>query len=71
MARARYWDRLAEHTGAITIHFHDLPRVRELPLPDGSHLDLRDAPTFTAALLDELARRGVLPQKREGRDREP
>ena len=29
--------------------------------PDSSHLDQRDAPRFTGAVLDELTKRGVLP----------
>ncbi|QDT17659.1 hypothetical protein [Alienimonas californiensis] len=58
--RPRYWDRLEARVGAPTVHFRDLPAAAALECPDGSHLDERDRPVFTAALLDELGRRGVL-----------
>lgn len=57
--RTLCWDRLAEALGAPTVHFRDLPTA-DLVCPDGSHLDRRDRPAFTAALLDALAERGVL-----------
>jgi hypothetical protein len=41
------------------LHFRDVPAMVRLPLPDTSHLDRRDAPAFTRALLDELGRRGL------------
>jgi len=59
--RAEFWDRIAMLTGATTIHFRDLPGIDAWPLPDGSHLDQRDAPAFTRTLLTEIERRGVLP----------
>lgn len=48
--RDAYWDALAEHTTARTIHFADHPELMAFDLPDGVHLDYRDAPSFTAAL---------------------
>ncbi|MEM9701398.1 MAG: hypothetical protein AAF907_02990 [Planctomycetota bacterium] len=58
--RDLHWDRFADLTGAVTIHFQDVPGLSGFECPDDSHLDRRDAPLFTAALLDELELRGVL-----------
>ena len=60
LPKDRYWDRFTAVTRAATIHFHDVPSLRGFDCPDLSHLDGRDAPQFTAALCDELIRRGVL-----------
>ena len=60
--RARFWDELAGVAGAPTIHFRDLP-TRYLDCPDTSHFDQRDAPVFTAALVRELMRQGLLPER--------
>jgi hypothetical protein len=61
MPKSRYWDRIAEATGAETIHWTELPGLPELVCRDGSHLDYRQAGDFTRALLAELERRGLLP----------
>lgn len=58
--RADYWDRLSELSGATTLHFRDHPQLADFTCPDTSHLDERDTPRFTAALIDELERRGLL-----------
>lgn len=60
--RALYWDRLAAVTSAKTIHYQDYPFLARFDCPDGSHLDQRDIPAFTHALLDELAIQGLLPR---------
>ena len=52
--RKHFWDRLAGLTGAETVHFEDHPGTRGFECPDTSHLDLRDAPRFTAGLLDAV-----------------
>lgn len=57
--RADYWDAWAKVTRAKTLHFLDVRAMRRLKPPDSSHLDQREAPTFTNALVDELAARGV------------
>lgn len=59
--KASYWDRLAEASGASTLHFHDIPGAGQFPLPDTSHLDYRDAPAFTCRLVAAL--QGVLPEE--------
>ena len=48
--RKLYWDRLAASTAAETIHFMDYPQLSKFSLPDGSHLDYRDAIPFTESL---------------------
>lgn len=48
--RAQYWDKLAAITSAETIHFKDYPELSRYHLPDGSHLDYRDAIPFTDTL---------------------
>ena len=58
--KALYWDELAKRTGATTVHFADVPSLRDYECPDFSHLDARDAGRYTVALGNELARRGVI-----------
>ena len=55
-----FWDEISAATGATTIHFRDVPSMTHFVCPDGSHLDFRDAPAFTLALLEELVQRGIL-----------
>ena len=59
--RALYWDTMARMTHAATIHFEDVPELARFDCPDDEHMDCRDAPAFTAALVSELGRRGLLP----------
>ena len=58
--RQLYWDRFAARRGVEAVYADDLPAVARLDCPDASHLDAADRPAFTRALLDELARRGLL-----------
>jgi hypothetical protein len=58
--RATHWDPWASKTAAKTLHYKDVPAMADLDCPDGSHLDMRDAPGFTNALVDELSRLGVV-----------
>ncbi len=60
--KSENWDRFAQLTGGLCIHFQDLPDMRTFNCPDGSHLDVRDAPRFTRAFVRELIRRGALFQ---------
>ena len=60
--RRVYWDQLERLTHAKTIHFRDVPSLAHFDCPDTSHLDYRDAPSFTAALLDELVKRRILSE---------
>jgi hypothetical protein len=59
--KSDYWDALAEMTDARTIHFLDVPGMKNVELPDGSHPDWRAAVPYTELLLDELSKQGVLP----------
>ncbi len=60
--KALFWDAFAKNVGARTLHYLDKERLSGFTAPDTSHLDKQDAPRFTAALLDELAATGFLPQ---------
>lgn len=55
------WDRFASMAQATCIHFRDVPPMCTFDPPDESHLDYRDAPRFTHALVSELRRRGAVP----------
>jgi hypothetical protein len=59
--KQQYWDRFAAQTAAMTLHYRDVPSLAGFECPDGIHLDERDAPLFTALLLDELVRLQLLP----------
>ena len=59
--RAQNWDRLLSRTGAVGLHYLDHPELAAFRTGDGSHLDRRDAPAFTRALLRILGDRGLLP----------
>lgn len=48
--REKYWNKLAATTTVEMIHFKDYPDLSRYQLPDGSHLDYRDAIHFTDAL---------------------
>jgi hypothetical protein len=61
--RRQYWDRIRDLTGAHTVHFRDHRGFEEIPLPDFSHVDLRDAPAYTDVVLDALMQVGVLPSR--------
>jgi hypothetical protein len=48
------WDRFAQGSIAVCIHFRNVPQLRVFVCPDGSHLDSRDAPQFTRTLVSIL-----------------
>jgi hypothetical protein len=58
-SKQKNWNRFAASTAATCVHFRDVPAMRTLVCPDDSHLDCRDSPRFSEALVRELARRGV------------
>lgn len=62
--RARYWDAYARTGTAPMLDFRDEPAFAGFALPDTSHVDGTDVPRFTAALLDALARRGIIASPR-------
>jgi hypothetical protein len=58
--RAQYWDRFAATVPAATLDAADDATLSAFPLPDDSHLDFRDKPAYTRALVDALTARGML-----------
>lgn len=52
--RKEFWDRFAAATTAPVLNFEDVPALRGFTCPDGSHLDYRDRPRFTRALVAAL-----------------
>lgn len=52
--REQFWNRFVALVGAPTLHFEDVPAMRDLVCPDGSHLDYRQRAAFTAALVQAL-----------------
>jgi len=55
-----YWQRFAANSSAPVIDAADVPSLRALNEPDESHLDFRDKPAYTRALVDTLVERGLL-----------
>jgi hypothetical protein len=55
-----FWDRLAKTTRATTIHFKDYPSLSDFECPDTSHIDSKDGPRFTKALIDILVEKGIV-----------
>jgi hypothetical protein len=60
MPKAQFWDRLARLSRATMIHFKDYPSLSRFECPDTSHIDSKDGPAFTRALIDILVERGVV-----------
>ena len=58
--RAEFWNRFVNRVPGDKLHFADHPSLSAFDLPDGVHLDVRDQPAFTHALLDALARAGIV-----------
>lgn len=68
--RVEYWDKMAAATTARTLFSLDVPALRDFPLPDDSHIDYRQKPAYTNALIDALIERGFVrstgPQPADG-----
>lgn len=56
----QYWDRLGTALDAPTLDYREIPALTAIALPDGSHVDYRDKPAYTRALVDTLIERGWL-----------
>lgn len=52
--RAKTWDRLLKETGARGIHFEDYAAMRDLEVPEWSHLSRDSAARFTRAYVEVL-----------------
>ncbi len=59
LPRATSWDRLMREAGTFGIHFMDYPEMRDLDLPELSHLTREDATRFTRAYVGVLRERYV------------
>lgn len=66
--RRQFWDVFAATTSGLAIHYADLPSLSLYTCADGSHLDGRQASSFSAALAGELDRRGVCSSLRTDPD---
>ncbi len=53
--RAKTWDPLIAKTGAFGVHFEDYPEMRDLDVPEWSHVSPADSPAFTRAYVRALA----------------
>lgn len=58
--RARTWDRLLRETGSFGIHFEDYAEMRDLEVPEWSHLSRDSATRFTRAYVGVLLREGYV-----------
>src|SRR5690606_27900775 len=54
MPKRRFWDRLARVSRATLVHFKDHSTLSTFECPDTSHIDSKDGPRFTRALIDIL-----------------
>jgi hypothetical protein len=53
--RARTWDPLLAKTGSFGVHFEDYPEMRNLEVPEWSHLSAEASSVFTRAYVRALA----------------
>jgi hypothetical protein len=58
--RREYWDDFTRTDGARAVSFEEIPGLESLHCGDGSHLAEKSADKFTAALAEELVRRGLI-----------
>lgn len=65
--RRAYWDVFAAQTSAATLHFEDMPLVRDMQCAEGTHLYAEDTWRFTAILATMLKEMRVLEPKRDAR----
>ena len=55
--RDKYWDQAEAILGAPTVYADDLPIIRALAAPDGSHVDRRDRDQLTDGLFEAMQQR--------------
>jgi len=55
-----FWDRLENNTSVQMIHYNDVKSLSQYKCPDGAHLDFRDVPDFTKALINEIIDRNII-----------
>jgi hypothetical protein len=61
--KSAYWNLFAARTKAMTIHFRDYPELSQYELPDTTHLDYRQAETFTRDLTRIIMAKGLKLEK--------
>lgn len=54
--RAAFWDRFAAAPNVRAVHFEDVPAMKAIAVPDGSHIDYHDRAALTNAMLDALGK---------------
>lgn len=52
--RALFWDRFAAQQDGRALNYEDVPALRDVVCPDGSHVDEHDQAGFTTALVSAL-----------------
>lgn len=52
--RKTTWEPLLRETGAFGVHFEDYPAMRELEVPEWSHVRREDVPRYTRAYVEAL-----------------
>ncbi|MGA9333788.1 MAG: hypothetical protein WBV39_05870 [Rudaea sp.] len=57
---AQYWDRFIATVPAPVVDAASIPQLSVFNEPDDSHLDFRDKPAYTRALVDVLIARGLV-----------
>lgn len=62
--RERFWDALIAATGAVGIHWEDHPELRNLEIPEWSHLSRASATQFTRVYVEQLRSRVPWLQQR-------
>jgi hypothetical protein len=55
-----YWDTFSKITSSETIHFKEIEGMKNLSIPDTSHIDYKDSPKFTEILINEIKARGIV-----------
>lgn len=68
LPRDRVFDRLTAETDTLGLHFEDYAAMRELDLPEWSHLSVAASKTFTRAYAEELVRQSEWLQARMQED---
>jgi len=58
--KAQYWDRFVADSPAPVLDAMDDAALSKFELPDDSHLDYREKPAYTRALVEALVGRGML-----------
>ena len=58
--RADYWDAFINNYRLQGVDAADLPAMQQFVLPDESHIDYRDKPAYTGALMQALQQQGLL-----------